>query len=100
MPEDIAVVGFSNEPFSELVTPSISTVKQPGFSMGKKAAKLIIQQIMENNKKTTKIEAAIKDTKLRLEHVKQEIMLMSRERDTLQKQLDSLETIQDSKHFE
>ena len=55
---------------------------------------------MENNKKTTKIEAAIKDTKLRLEHVKQEIMLMSRERDTLQKQLDSLETIQDSKHFE
>lgn len=50
VPEDIAVVGFSNEPFSELVTPSISTVKQPGFSMGQKAAKLIIQQIMENNK--------------------------------------------------
>jgi septal ring factor EnvC (AmiA/AmiB activator) len=58
------------------------------------------QYIMENNKKTTKIEAAIKDTKLRLEHVKQEIMLMIRERDTLQKQLDSLETIQESKHFE
>ena len=59
------------------------------------------QYFMEKeNKKTTKIEAAIKDTKLRLDHVKQEIMLMSRERDTLQKQLDSLETIQDSKHFE
>ena len=59
------------------------------------------QYFMEkDNKKTTKIEAAIRDTKLRLEHVKQEIMLMSRERDTLQKQLDSLETIQDSKHFE
>ena len=59
------------------------------------------QYFMEKeNKKTTKIEAAIRDTKLRLDHVKQEIMLMSRERDTLQKQLDSLETIQDSKHFE
>ncbi len=55
---------------------------------------------METNKKTTKIEAAIKDTKLRLEHVKQELMLMSRERDTLKKQLDSLEIIQDNKHFD
>ncbi len=46
VPEDVAVVGFSNEPFSEVVTPSISTIKQPGFLMGQKAAQLIIQQIM------------------------------------------------------
>ena len=45
IPEDIAIVGFSNEPFSELVTPAISTIKQPGFSMGQKAVKLIIDQI-------------------------------------------------------
>ncbi len=45
VPDDIAVMGFSNEPFSEFVTPSISTVKQPGFLMGKKAAELIINQI-------------------------------------------------------
>lgn len=45
VPEDIAIVGFSNEPFSEVVTPSISTVKQPGFEMGKKAAELLINQI-------------------------------------------------------
>ena len=49
IPEDIMVVGFSNEPFSEVVTPSISTIRQPGFLMGKKAAELIIHQI--NNKK-------------------------------------------------
>ncbi len=49
VPEDIMVVGFSNEPFSEVVTPSISTIRQPGFSMGEKAAELIIHQI--NNKK-------------------------------------------------
>jgi LacI family transcriptional regulator len=46
VPEDVAIVGFSNEPFSEMVTPSISTVKQPGFLMGQKAAQLIIQQIL------------------------------------------------------
>jgi LacI family transcriptional regulator len=49
VPEDIAVVGFSNEPFSEVVTPSISTIKQPGFLMGQKAAQLIIQQILHQN---------------------------------------------------
>ena len=49
IPEEIAVVGFSNEPFSEVVTPSISTVKQPGFLMGQKAAQLIIQQILHDN---------------------------------------------------
>jgi LacI family transcriptional regulator len=49
VPDDIAIVGFSNEPFSEVVTPSISTVKQPGFMIGQKAAQLIIQQILHNN---------------------------------------------------
>ncbi len=49
VPDDIAIVGFSNEPFSEVVTPSISTVKQPGFMIGQKAAQLVIQQILHNN---------------------------------------------------
>lgn len=46
VPEDVAIVGFSNEPFSEVVTPSISTVKQPGYLIGQKAAQLIIEQIL------------------------------------------------------
>lgn len=49
VPENIAIVGFSNEPFSEVVTPSISTIKQPGFIIGKMAAELIIKQIISNN---------------------------------------------------
>ena len=53
-----------------------------------------------NDKKTTKIEVAIKDTKLRLEHVKTDIMLMIREKDTIQTLLDSLETIQKIKDFD
>lgn len=51
------------------------------------------------NKQETKIEAAIRDTKLRLKNAEQEIMLMIREKDTLKKQLDSLEIISDSKHL-
>ena len=45
VPGDIAIVGFSNEPFSEVVTPSISTIKQPGFEMGQKAAQMLIEKI-------------------------------------------------------
>ena len=45
VPDDFLIVGFSNEPFSEVITPSITTVKQPGFEIGKRAAELIIQQI-------------------------------------------------------
>ena len=46
-------MGFSNEPFSRVTTPSISTVKQPGFLMGQKAAELLIHQIAD---KETEIE--------------------------------------------
>jgi LacI family transcriptional regulator len=45
IPEDFGIVGFSNEPFSEVVTPSISTLKQPAQEMGRKAAELIINEI-------------------------------------------------------
>lgn len=50
VPDDVLVVGFSNEPFSEVVTPSISTIRQPGFEMGQKAAQLIIEQIKLKDK--------------------------------------------------
>lgn len=63
VPEDILIVGFSNEPFSELVTPSISTIKQPGFSMGQTAAKLIINQI-NNKQKITDFRTITMPTEL------------------------------------
>ncbi len=51
-------------------------------------------------KKQTKISAAIDDTKLRLENVKLEIQLKSRERDTLIQQLNTLEAIIINKNLE
>jgi LacI family transcriptional regulator len=45
IPEDFGIVGFSNEPFSKVVSPAISTILQPGFAMGQKAAELIISKI-------------------------------------------------------
>lgn len=45
MPNDIGLVGFNNEPVTNLVTPSITSVEQPAFEIGKAAAKLFIEQM-------------------------------------------------------
>ncbi len=67
VPEDIAIVGFSNEPFSEVVTPSISTIKQPGFEMGQKAARLLIHQINQKEP-ATQFETIKMPTELIIRH--------------------------------
>ncbi len=45
IPKDIAFVGFSNEPISVVITPSLTTIEQPDFKMGKEAFKLLFEQI-------------------------------------------------------
>jgi len=50
IPTDIAVVGFSNWFFGELMEPSLTTVDQPGFEMGQEAARLLIRQIETKDK--------------------------------------------------
>lgn len=47
IPEDIAIVGFSNEPISAVIEPSLTTIDQPGFEMGKIATSLLLSQIKE-----------------------------------------------------
>lgn len=45
VPEDIAVVGFSNDYASGLIEPSLTTVSQPVKEIGQTAAQLLIEQI-------------------------------------------------------
>lgn len=45
IPEDVAIVGFSNWRFSGLIQPALSSVMQPGFKMGQEAARLLLKQI-------------------------------------------------------
>ncbi len=47
IPEDLAIVGFANEPFTAFLTPSLTSIEQHSFSMGKHAAELILKE-MEN----------------------------------------------------
>ena len=43
IPEEIAIIGFANEPFWEYITPSLSTVNQQTVQMGVEAAKLFFE---------------------------------------------------------
>lgn len=49
IPDDIAVVGFSNYPISKIVEPTLTTVNDRAFEMGQAAAKLLIRQIEEDS---------------------------------------------------
>jgi LacI family transcriptional regulator len=45
VPGDVAVAGFSECSFAELIDPPLTSVVQPTFEMGRKVAELIIQKI-------------------------------------------------------
>jgi len=51
IPDEISVIGFSNWFMSSVVSPSLSTINQPGFKMGKIACKLLLKQIKKEKKK-------------------------------------------------
>jgi LacI family transcriptional regulator len=44
-PEDVALVGFDEIPWARLVRPSISTVTQPTYELGRVGAQLLLERI-------------------------------------------------------
>ncbi|MEM5567067.1 LacI family DNA-binding transcriptional regulator [Psychroserpens sp. AS72] len=49
VPQEICLVGFGNEPFTSLVSPTITTVKQHSKQIGKIAAETFIKRIKAKN---------------------------------------------------
>ena len=50
IPDELAIVGFANEPFTEFLSPSLSTIDQSAQEMGYEAAKILIDEIENRNK--------------------------------------------------
>lgn len=61
VPEDVAIVGFTETRMAELITPQLTSVKQPTFEMAKKAGELLLERILNNH---TKIETVIMNGEL------------------------------------
>ncbi len=50
VPDDVAIIGYDDIVISSMITPALTTVKQPIFEMGKASVKMLISQ-MESDKK-------------------------------------------------
>lgn len=50
IPKDVCVVGFSNEPFTQFMELSMSSVDQSPLEMGKMAAQVFLEQVEDSSK--------------------------------------------------
>ena len=69
IPQDIAVVGFNNDPTGEFTEPPLSTVNSPALELGKEAAGLLLAHINDDSlateSKTIKSELIIRQSSLK-----------------------------------
>src|SRR5690606_32093855 len=49
IPDDVALIGFSDLSISALIDPALSTVRQPSFEMGRQAAELLFALVESKN---------------------------------------------------
>ncbi|AIC93970.1 LacI family DNA-binding transcriptional regulator [Shouchella lehensis] len=62
IPEDLAVVGFDNQPTATLLEPQLTTIHQPTFEMGKQAMEMLLTLLANQNEQyesVTFLEAPI-----------------------------------------
>ena len=62
IPEEIAVVGFSNSRLSTVIEPNLTTIDQPGETIGKTAVKYLIEEIESKEDTLTSKMIEIKGT--------------------------------------
>ncbi len=65
VPEDIAVVGFTESKMALIVEPNLTTIEQPTFEMGKAAAELLLEQIRnQDEEKKSPFKRIVLDARL------------------------------------
>lgn len=52
IPEDVAIVGFTNSQIATLTEPGLTSVDQKGYEMGQEAARLLLDRIESHSKVT------------------------------------------------
>jgi LacI family transcriptional regulator len=62
IPDEIAVVGFNNEPISQVIKPNLTTIDYPGREIGEIAATSLINKL--NNSQAVNFSTIILKHKL------------------------------------
>ncbi len=65
VPDDIAIVGFSNSTMVELMSPSLTSVKQPAFEMGQTVTELLIN-LIESKRQVTEFQKIVLQTETQI----------------------------------
>jgi LacI family transcriptional regulator len=65
IPNDIAVIGYMSERIAPYLTPELSTINQHSFTIGKMAAKMLLEQLesKENNDRTLVVDSTLSQRK-------------------------------------
>jgi LacI family transcriptional regulator len=63
IPQDVALVGFSNTVLAEVLNPSLTSVHQPAFEIGRKATEMLLS-IINSKRPITEFENVILPTEL------------------------------------
>ena len=58
VPEDLSVVGFDDSEHSAIVSPALTTVRQPLAEMGRMAVSLLLRLLENQSVETLRIELA------------------------------------------
>ena len=63
IPDDIALIGYTNTTLADVLNPPLSSVYQPGFEMGQKATEMLLNIIL-SKRPVTEFETKILPTQL------------------------------------
>ncbi len=50
VPEDLAIIGFNNDPISRIIDPGLSTITHPSVKMGQTSAEIILNHLISAKK--------------------------------------------------
>lgn len=53
--EEVGVIGFTNDPTSRIISPSLSTIAEPAYEIGRKSCEVLIKHIQKQSYPTQKI---------------------------------------------
>ncbi len=59
VPSDVSVVGFDDIPWASIVTPTLTTVRQPYSAMGKGAINLLLDRIANPERRSRRVKLAV-----------------------------------------
>ncbi|MBL86914.1 MAG: LacI family transcriptional regulator [Winogradskyella sp.] len=52
IPDELKIIGFNNDPLSQIIDPGLSTISHPAYEMGKTSSKKILKHLKKSDKKS------------------------------------------------